>query len=111
MSEHAIYGAAQDERGMAELVPASRREADRRDGEVGEAVGPAIGVAVQGVTIGRGSPDGTDIASPSCGPRLQHHRAHRPLAAELQRGPPGGTLVSERSGLKARTDARRLAVG
>src|SRR5215470_18300703 len=95
---------------MAELVPASGREADGREGEVGEAVGPAIGVAVQGGAVGHGSPDGPDAASPSYGPLLQHHRAYRPLGAEHQRSPPRGALVGERSGLEARTDARRLAV-
>src|SRR5262249_56664676 len=95
---------------MGEVVPASRRQTEGREREIGEAVGPAIDVAVHGTSVGHRSPNRTNSASPLDGLRVKHHQTRRPLATEGKGSPPRGPLVGARSGLESRTDAIRRAI-
>src|SRR5439155_12794549 len=92
MRQDAPHGSAEHEAGMAELVPHGPREAYRGEREVGEAVGPDIGVACQTVAIGDGLPrpsgSAPALCSPTCGPSPSSERdaatgdEHRRLLGE-----------------------------
>ena len=104
-------GQTHHESGVAQLVPRGGRERDRREAEVGEAVGPAVGVATERLAVGDRPPCRTHVVTTRVALGLEHLRSHGMLAAQSKRRPPPAAVVGERCRLEARAQAGEPAGG